>query len=357
MYCKQGIIGVQFSHNQRGHGLCCSTHERYNDSPLKVWQDKLADARHKISKNTKVTACTSCYSAEEKGVKSFRQTYNDQFKNFTETNLPQHMDLDFSTLCNLKCIMCGPDRSSTWAKEKNLFTATNGVTSITAEDLEEVCRLSADLKYITLQGGEPTLVNEYQTYFQYLKDNNIIKNVSLNVVTNLTNLNTKFFSYLPYFKDVSISVSVDAFGLANDYIRYPSKFSKITNNIKNLNQFDNVNVKVDTAIQILSMFNIDHFNGWIKDLDSHFKKNNQPFQQYVQHVWMPECLHINNAPDTLKKQFIQSTQNTAFEHLTKSFKSSSYDTKKTLQFLDSIDVARNISVVDFIPELGLHYQI
>jgi len=253
--------------------------------------------------------------------------------------------------------MCGPDRSSTWAKEKNMFPDSNGVTSIDANELEEICKLSHEVQHITLQGGEPTMVKEYQTYFTYLKDNDIIQNVDLNVVTNLTNLNTKFFSYVPYFKSVNIAVSVDAYGKANDYIRFPSHFEKITSNIKKLNQYDNIQITVDSAIQLLSMFDIKNFMTWINELQNHFDKSKHIFRQYIQHVWSPECLYINNAPSTLKKHFVESVAGTNLEYLAKGLKDNNYDQNKTIDFLKQIDKTRNLDVLQYIPNLNLHYDI
>ena len=357
MYCKQGIIGAQFSHHQRGHALCCNTGQRYKQSPMNVWWEQLKESRDLIKQNQKVKDCVSCYGAEDKGVESFRQIYNRQFKTLHETDLPKHIDLDLSNFCNLKCIMCGPDRSSTWAKEKNMFPASNGVTSIDANELEEICKLSDEVEHITLQGGEPTMVKEYQTYFTYLKDNNIIQNVDLNVVTNLTNLNTKFFSYVPYFKSVNIAVSVDAYGKANDYIRFPSHFEKITSNIKKLNQYDNIQVTVDSAIQLLSMFDIKNFMTWINELQNHFDKSKHIFRQYIQHVWTPECLYMNNAPSTLKKHFVESVAGTKLEYLAKGLKDNNYDQNKTIDFLKQIDNTRNLNVLQYVPDLGIHYSI
>ena len=42
---------------------------------------------------------------------------NKQFKDLEHNNLPQHLDLDLSNFCNLKCTMCGPYASSQWSAE------------------------------------------------------------------------------------------------------------------------------------------------------------------------------------------------------------------------------------------------
>ena len=84
--------------------------------------------------------------------------------------------------------MCDPTRSSMWAKETGDYSKTNGVTTVSDKELQEICELSHDLKHLTLQGGEPSIIPQYEIYFDYLKTNNLMKDITLNVVTNLTNL-------------------------------------------------------------------------------------------------------------------------------------------------------------------------
>ena len=105
------------------------------------------------------------------------------------------------------------------------------------------------------------------------------------------------------------------------------------------------------------MFRINDFIIWFKDLEEYFKKNKKFIRQYIQHVWTPGCLYINHAPDSLKQQFTKSIQNTAFEHLSKSFTNNNYDYQNTLNYFKNIDKTRGISILDYIPELVLHYQV
>ena len=114
---------------------------------------------------------------------------------------------------------------------------------------------------------------------------------------------------------------------------------------------------MDSAIQILSMFDIKNFITWINELQNHFDKSKHIFRQYIQHVWTPECLYINNAPATLKKHFVDSIAGTNLEHLANGLKDNSYDTNKTIDFLKQIDAARSLNVLEYIPSLGMHYDV
>ena len=114
------FVGFQATH--RGHRICCASKNVTSDSINDFWHsDYIKNVRSKMLKGEYVKECTSCYQSEEQGQISLRNHYNNRYKDFSENNLPTALDLDFSNLCNLKCIMCGPDRSSMWAKEKNLF--------------------------------------------------------------------------------------------------------------------------------------------------------------------------------------------------------------------------------------------
>ena len=358
MYCKQGIIGAQFSHTQRGHALCCASYVRHNKNPKEVWERSLLDARQQLKDNKKITDCEPCYQMERKQITSFRQIYNEQFKKLNETRLPQHLDLDLSNLCNLKCVMCDPTRSSMWAKETGDYSKTNGVTTVSDHELQEICELSHDLKYLTLQGGEPSIIPQYETYFDYLKTNNLMKDITLNVVTNLTNLKQKFYSYLPYFKSVNISVSVDAFGTANDFIRFPSNFDKVTENIKLLTQYDNMTVRVDTAIQILSMFNVEKLIAWLDDLEGYFQSKKKYIGSYVQHVHTPEELCIMNAPSSLKDSFTKQIKGTRFAYLENTLDTKNkFDQNRTIHYIENICRRRKLNIDEYIPQFRSHYDI
>ncbi len=357
MYCKQGIIGAQFSHPQRGHAMCCATGERFHDTPKVVWQDRLAPVRKLLSENQKIAACSSCYHQEEQKVISFRQLYNKQFEKVSTGKLPRHLDLDLSNFCNLKCIMCDYTRSSTWAKESGKFKDTKGVTEINESTLDQICELSHDLQHLTLQGGEPSMIPQYVTYFDYLKKNKIMPNVHLVVVTNLTNLKEKFYSYMPEFKSVNISVSVDAYGEANNFIRYPSNFEQVTKNIKELvNQRNNMSVKVHSALQILSMFNIKDFADWFVDLERFYQSKKRYIGQYIQHVHEPEELCIMNAPTNLKHHFVDQIRNTGFSALADSINlDNEYDYSRTVNYVRKICDVRRLQLEKYLPAFSNFY--
>jgi hypothetical protein len=68
------------------------------------------------------------------------------------------------------------------------------------------------------------------------------------------------FDYIPHFKYVTFNISIEAWGVRNNYIRYPSDFNKILDNANKLaNTFSNVSVSFVSTINSLNIGYVDDF--------------------------------------------------------------------------------------------------
>lgn len=377
-FCSFLKNGAFFTH--RYQKLCCTSKIPYNGfSPKEFWFGQVRRTASKKMMNAEpVNDCTVCYDKEDLRQVSQRMEYNkfdntvqrmeyNKFYNTVSSNsqeLPTSMDLDLSNFCNLKCIMCSASRSSQWAKEKNLYKDTNGVKSLSYDHIDEICELSHNLRYLTLQGGEPSMMPEYNYYFDYLIKNNLAEKIQLHVISNATNINNKFYSQLQKFEKVTIGVSVDAYGSANDYLRFPSKFDKISSNIKKLieNKFE---VVVQYTLQNLSILSMIEYFEWFQGLEEHAKKYNSNLNLGISKVYHPKVLSFYNMSDKLQKkledncEFIKErckgrTAQPMKAHLSaiqKEFKTNSfYDKKGLLNYINDLDMRRNIKITDYIPE-------
>ena len=366
-YCNFPFTGMYISH--RGPKLCCVNTHWPTIKNLEFWNsDYHKEAKEKMERDEKVVGCETCYDKEKLKILSSRNTYQSE-KHIPRKELPTKLDLDLSNFCNLKCVMCNSSRSSQWAKDKGLYAETNGINTVSQTVLDDICKISKDLEYLTIQGGEPSIMPEFVYYFNFLKENNIIQNINLQVISNLTNLNTKFFNFLKDFKSVQLSVSVDAYGSANEYIRYPSNFEQIEKNLIELsNKIGNINVEIHSSIQILSLFNYDKFLEWCKKIQEIYNKKKKTFKIVAQKVMFPEIYNLFNAPKKLKNKFINDVD-TFFENnpislkdnnnfkielqLLKKVLISSIPNEKILNTLKEtitqLDQKRNIKINDCIP--------
>jgi uncharacterized radical SAM superfamily Fe-S cluster-containing enzyme len=141
----------------------------------------LNSIREQFDNNLQAAECNRCWNDEKLGKKSRRQSAIEFFSAEYPDKIVKLESLDHSATwaCNLSCIMCGPDNSSTWAKELNL----------TADQLQMMGRkyqkknnflsnldLTA-IKKIHFNGGEPLINNDQLSLLQQLDELDVLKDV------------------------------------------------------------------------------------------------------------------------------------------------------------------------------------
>ena len=117
-YCKFPFVGFQATH--RYNKLCCVAKEPNDKLNTKdFWNSKyLEQVRKKMLAGEQLDECIACDKNEANGTISLRNHYNARFKDWEQKETPTAMDLDFSTLCNLRCRSCSGSFSSQWYKEE-----------------------------------------------------------------------------------------------------------------------------------------------------------------------------------------------------------------------------------------------
>lgn len=359
-YCNIIKKGLFVSH--QGVSLCCVNPIKYNMKPSEFWHGNVRQIAIKnMEQNQKVKGCDICYNNELQKTPSSRIFYNS-YKELESKDLPTMLDLDFSNLCNLKCIMCNSKRSSEWAKDEG-----KSIDSISKDLIDDLFEISHDVAAITIQGGEPSIMKEYEYYFELLDNSSIAKNINLQVITNATNINKKFYTLLEKFKSVRLSVSIDAFGKSNDYIRWPSKFDQIEKNLIKLSDCNKaIKIEILNSLNILSMFNYKDFLVWCKKIEKIYNKKGKYFGLVPMKVVNPIRFSPFIAPLKLKEKFIDDVKDFLnSENLThnSNFKTEIlmilYRLKKTSTNYDEIsnlkkavqqlDKHRNCDITKFIP--------
>jgi len=279
-----------------------------------------------------IPACIKCVEQEERGYASMRETHNMQ-KNFAITKEdgsvdinPTSMELHFGNICNLKCKMCGQQYSNQIGKELLEIGKTDkdflewiykesGNVNIWTNNLsveykwfqnkknknklfEYVYRNIIDLVVI---GGEPTVIPEFWELFEYLEQKDALKNLSITLTTNLTNVNPKLINWLPKLKKWNIWASVDGIGERTEYIRYPSNFEKVCENLKFYK--DNLgstgSIVLSPAIQLLNIDQLDELLKWWLEFAGG-KLNNQFKLSWLAQVSYPTICNYDILPREYK---------------------------------------------------------
>lgn len=249
--------------------------------------------------------CRNCWNSEEQTGSSERtisllNVDTDSLKYFIETGQSNsyHIRIKFSNLCNLACRTCSPAFSSKYAQTHQLTVPSNlsqdiGFDSeiwdsITA-GIVGACR-THDLVSITLLGGESLIQPGAINLIDWLIDQQL--SVSLNITTNLTNLNTQLVDRLQYFNQVSIFASIDSVDKNYEYLRWPAKFETIISNLKRIQQLKNTLLTIQPVWSLNNIFYIVDFLDW---WFSWFQSNQEvPIRNVV--MTRPHYMTIQNLP-------------------------------------------------------------
>ena len=200
----------------------------------------------------------------------------------------KYTDLRFGNLCNLKCRMCGPTDSNQWyddqAKvwnvtsykdaEKVIPLVKNAKGKFTADtniydwynnpkfwkDLEDAI---PTLERLYIVGGEPLMIDQHYEFLRKCIDADRAKDIVVEYNSNITNIPKRAWDIWKGFKRIQIGMSVDAVGPINDYIRHPSKWWKISENMHKLDKAEgDFKIWWAATIQAYNMYNLPTMMRW-----------------------------------------------------------------------------------------------
>jgi len=347
----------QYVHMSGSVRLCCATMENAtdkkgnrihmnNDSLQKTWNSEyMKNARLKMKNGEVLEACTKCVEQEARGYKSMRDTHREA-ENLKEVKadgsmdiMPHSMELHFGNVCNLKCKMCAQDYSNQIGKEllqigkkdkdfldwvykqsANVNNWTNNLSvqytwfqnTKTKNRLMEY--VSKNITLLTVIGGEPTVIPEFYELLDYCHNNGTLKEKDITIVTNLTNTNPKMTEWLPAMKEWRIWASLDGIGDTTEYIRYPSKFKKVKENLqyykKMLNDCGKGSITFSPAIQLLNIHQLDEMLKWFIDF-SDGTWGDKINISWMAQVWYPRICNYDIAPRSYRLKVADKLEKSA----------------------------------------------
>ena len=219
---------------------------------------------------------------------------------------PFYIDLRLGNLCNLKCRMCISEWSSQIAgeildnpDEDWIDNPTQKVIQLDDDTWNILHKWMPFVRRVFMTGGEPTIIKKNLEYIDKIVASGHSKDVELIFTTNATNINKAFREVGKEFKSVSYNVSIDAVGDLAKYIRYPSDWKTIENNLKLIGH----GVSFNTTIQWLNMTRLNEIFDYIENC-------NIPFGGiWFQLVTDPHYLDPIHAPKFMKEKCIADIEN------------------------------------------------
>lgn len=373
-----------------------------------AWNNPIMqEVRRQVLNNEKPDVCRPCFDLEDQGVQSLRQRHiegiipearinlypNALLNLSSDYTLPFEiptMEIKTNNLCNLRCRMCHPLDSTSWSdwKEVEEFYVKEGnflpklIKDLNLQNSrftdgfadkdwfwENLERNAPYFRRIEFAGGEPLMDPQHYRILDMLSPYG--QNIEIKYATNGTTLGIKggrtIHDYWPKFKNVAVNVSIDGIHAVYNYIRSNGDFTTIEENIREIKSISNVSRIVGAftaqAINILQAAEcIDYF---LNKMDIVF---------YSHRVSYPNCLSAQVLPEELKILAIERLENLSEKIFTfpKIYnnpilekvtiqqikdninylraKDQSHLWKDFLEFNKKLDLSRNQSLIETVPE-------
>ena len=313
--------------------------------------------------------CNYCYEIENKGIESYRTFETKEWiakldissiDELTNIEHPYYYEIRLSNKCNLKCRSCKPEHSNSIEKEYkkfNIIYPYKQSFNYSSLDLIDINSLTPQTR-VYLTGGEPTVMNEVYTFME-----NCIAAGKLDfdftIGTNAAKISKRFLKLAKHFTSMGFSISLDGYGKVNDYWRSGSDFDTVIKNTKIL-QAHGHNISINC---VPSIHNVTNLHLLFEFLDREFPHCGMYLQ--INHNSMQSAY---NHPDVelVVASMEKCRQTNSYYRDGKSTKTSIdslydyysnnpvYDKENLRQFFeynDKLDNARNVKLIDYIPEL------
>jgi sulfatase maturation enzyme AslB (radical SAM superfamily) len=186
--------------------------------------------------------------------------------------------------------MCSPHDSSKWVadhkkvyplfQEKELKKqmswdkkSFNNFWHENPEFWKEMYAQIPNLKQVYFAGGEPLMIKEHKLFLEEIIRQGYADKILVRYNTNGLLIDDEIIDLWTKFNKVKVGFSIDGINDRNYYIRYPSNWNTIVQNLHKLdNTPSNIQVSIATAIQILNIKHLPDFARW--KVEQGFKKVN-----------------------------------------------------------------------------------
>ena len=316
------------------------------------------DIRKKFLSNEWPENCKRCKHVESLGGTSKRMDENhmwyDKFKHLIDSTnddgtvnyLPPHMDVRTGSVCNFKCIHCGPGASSRWMEDYeliksygyNLGIPENAWIAKESKFWDEID--ISQIKRYNFLGGESFYNKRHNEFIKKLNESPYAKDVEIAYVSN----GSLKFENMENFKKVRLRLSVDGAESVGEYFRYGLNWKEWCANIKTFPS--NFDVSFQWTCSNVSMFYLIDTYDFLKEEFPHirFLFNN--------HVTEPYHMSVQNLPKEIKDEIKENVDSYMFDeeakevlpfYLNHMYEKDGWSSHGDifLRYLDDLDQARN----------------
>ena len=331
-----GQVGILKTEDGKPNNLNVSDFETaWNSTYMK-------NVRMQMLNGEQPPSCIKCYKEEAAGHNSKRMWETEYWRQRVDLDqiientaedgsVPPNLayiDLRFGTKCQLACVMCSPHDSSGWIKDwKAVFPAVENASlkeTMQWKDKgsyngssynwhkqnpifwKQFYEQMPSMQQIYFAGGESLIIEEHYEILEHAIKKGYAKNLELRYNSNGVEWRDNLFDLWKEFKLVRFHYSIDSIEKMNDYIRYPSDWTRQSQVFHILDNYtsNNVEVTIACAVQALNIYYVPDLIKW--KLNQGFKKINMwPFGAggvNYHFVYHPPHLNVKVLPKWFKEE-------------------------------------------------------
>lgn len=270
----------------------------------------MANLREEFLAGKKPSTCKKCWDEEGAGRTSKRmntllrlQHYGISNVTWTDERKPlRFFDLKLGNICNLKCRICGPFSSSTYASEElkaipvelrkgSAAYKFNEMGAWPRKDItfwDDLNEHLDDLRYLEFTGGEPFMIREHFQFLERLVEKDLAKNIEVHYNTNGTQWPEEYVHIWTHFKHVEIAFSIDNIGKRFEYERTNANWDEVNDNIEKFIKLrdgtSNLSLQLCTTVNIYNVLYLHDIVNW-----EHYKDFNFVFWNML-HTAPANCI-------------------------------------------------------------------
>ena len=332
---------------------------------------EMDDVREKMLNGKCVAGCEKCYHEESinngQSLRTFMNNWFDQLihhnnvlpwkEGFLERTSNANVNwaskfkhltpsikwvaLHASNVCNLACRGCYSLLSTKWRKDEeklgiNPYPLQNSLLADFNFDFENI-------DFITMYGGEPFYMKQNLELTNAISSDPNIKNKILQYFTNGMILPTdKTFEMWKEIKKLHLIVSIDAYGIENDYFRYGSKWDVLEKNLLMYiteSKKHNWELRISTLINIHNVNNLDILHNWL--IGAGIKQSNIDYNLCI----YPQELDIRNLPIEYKDKVIKNYKSIQLPNTLKNIVTKHLEMEPNIDFIASSAFSKKLDLL------------
>ena len=275
--------------------------------------------RESMLRHDPLPSCIDCRDQQILGTHSPRDDgwniYKQLIKHSSFDPIPnlEFIEISFSNICNLKCKMCGGDRSTKWASDSEamgfpLFGKLVNNVNISDAMLQT-------LRFIRVLGGEP-LLHEDQLIEILTRALQLgkISQLTIGITTNgMIMPSDELVRLLQRCQNTFWTISVDAFGDLNDYIRSGSDWHTVSTTIHELQrlseQIGTWSIDLGSVCMLYNINLMPALTDWLDDAIPALRNRHNWFPLHF-----PEYLAIDRLPSDYLHELADRYENMITSH-------------------------------------------